>query len=246
MDRAQLKREAKDILWNAKVSPLLFALIYLAVTAALDGVSTYTSGAVVRYMQEYFPQTPVPPFLLRALTLPPAVVFFVAIMSKALSWVLSAGSALYHLGIRQGREMPYGTLLDGFASVGRVVLLMLLEGIFIFLWTMLFIIPGIIAAYRYRFALYNLLEIPELTPMEAISMSKAQTDGYKEALFLLDLSFIGWGLLSALTLNILDIWVLPYRTQTDVGYFQTVKRVKGIGYLPEQERQQPPAPDPLY
>ena len=92
--------------------------------------------------------------------------------------------------------------------------------------------PGIIAAYRYRFALYNLCENPEMGVMEALNMSKAQTLGFKGQLFVLDLSFIGWYLLSGLTAGILLIWLAPYRMQTEMGYFQQIKAAKGIGWTP--------------
>ena len=95
------------------------------------------------------------------------------------------------------------------------------------------------AAYRYRFAILNLLENPNLSPLDAIGMSKEQTYGFKLDLFILDLSFLGWAILSGLTLGILSIWVSPYMTQTDVGYFQAVKAAKGIGARPEGE--EPPS-----
>ena len=108
--------------------------------------------------------------------------------------------------------------------------------VFIVLWSMLLVIPGIIAAYRYRFAVLNLCENPELGVMEALNMSKAQTSGYKGQLFMLDLSFIGWAILCGLTMGILTIWVAPYYGQTNVGYFREIKRMKGIGYFPEEHR----------
>mgnify|MGYP000314411136 CR=1 FL=1 len=61
-------------------------------------------------------------------------------------------------------------------------------------------------------------------------MSKAQTAGFKGTLFVLDLSFLGWSILCWLTLGILSIWIAPYREQANVGYFQEIKKVKGIGY----------------
>ena len=75
--------------------------------------------------------------------------------------------------------MPLTTLFDGFSIAGKVILLEIVASIFIFLWSLLFIIPGIIAIYRYRFALYNLLENPDLGLLEAINLSKEQTYGYK-------------------------------------------------------------------
>ena len=66
--------------------------------------------------------------------------------------------------------------------------------------------------------------------MEALNMSKAQTRGHKWELFVLDLSWIGWNILCALTLGILSIWITPYIQQTDIGYFQAIKEMSGIGY----------------
>lgn len=107
--------------------------------------------------------------------------------------------------------------------------------IFITLWSMLLFFPGIIAAYRYRFAMYNLCENPEMGVMEALNMSKAQTYGFKAQLFLLDLSFLGWEILCGLTLGILNIWISPYIAQTNIGFFQEIKQIKGIGYFPGQQ-----------
>ena len=143
---------------------------------------------------------------------------------------------LYHLGVRRGEEMPYATLFDGFGFIGKLILLNIVITLYVFLWSMLLIIPGIIAGYRYRFAVYNLCENPDMGVMEAISMSKAQTAGYKGDLFLLDLTFIGWNLLCSLTLGILSIWIAPYIIQTNIGYFQEIKRIKGIGWQARPEQ----------
>ena len=128
--------------------------------------------------------------------------------------------------------MPIASLFDGFGFVGKFVLLNLVMAVFIALWSMLLIVPGIIAAYRYRFALYNLCENPELGVMDALNMSKQQTRGYKLDLFVLDVTFLGWSLLCVLTAGILSIWITPYIQQTDLGYFEAIKAEKGIGRMP--------------
>ena len=71
--------------------------------------------------------------------------------------------------------------------------------------------------------------------MDAIRMCKAQTYGFKWQLFVLDMSFIGWNILEVLTLGVLQIWVRPYLNQTNVAFFQEIKRVKGIGFVPPRE-----------
>ena len=240
IDRRRQKEEARAVLRTAVSSPWIFSLVFLLITGVLTLVNDYTSGSFVTSLQRIDPSIPIPAFLQRAAAIPRPAVIFVSIFVPLCNALLSAGSNLYHLGIRSAREMPLSTLFDGFGQAGRIIVLALLQYIFIFLWSMLFIIPGIIAAYRYRFAMYDLLENPELSPMEALRMSSAQTYGYKTDLFVMDLSFLGWYILAALTLGILSIWVTPYHTQTEVGYFRTAKRTKGIGYLPPEDR---PAPD---
>ena len=104
---------------------------------------------------------------------------------------------LYCMAIRRGERAEYLTLFDGFSFVGKIILLDIISGFFIVLWSMLFLIPGVIAAYRYSFASFNLYENPGIGVMEALDMSKRQTLGYKSQLFTLDLSYLGWSLLSA-------------------------------------------------
>ena len=107
-----------------------------------------------------------------------------------------------------------------------------MQYIFIFLWSLLFIVPGIIAAYRYRFALYNLCENPEMGVMEALNMSKAQTLGFKGQLFVLDLSFIGWYLLSGLTAGILLIWLVSLSDADGHGLLPADQEHQGHRVLP--------------
>ena len=221
---------------SAKVSAYLFTLLALALAFLLNGVSDYMSMDDV-WAYDYSVRTG---FDLSFLALhgayPTILVLFVSVVTTLTGLILDAGQVLYHLGVRRGEEMPYATLFDGFGFIGKLILLNIVITLYVFLWSMLFIIPGIIAGYRYRFAIYNLCENPDMGVMEAISMSKAQTAGYKGDLFLLDLTFIGWNLLCSLTLGILSIWIAPYIIQTNIGYFQEIKRIKGIGWQARPEQ----------
>ena len=234
LDRVQIKLEAKGVVRSAKVSAYLFTLLALVLAFLLNGVSDYMSMDDV-WAYDYSVRTG---FDLSFLALhgayPTILVLFVSVVTTLTGLILDAGQVLYHLGVRRGEEMPYTALFDGFSFAGKIILLSIVQYIFIFLWTLLFIIPGFIAAYRYRFAVYNLCENPDMGVMEAINMSKAQTAGFKWQLFVLDLSFIGWRILSGLTLNILAIWLNPYVVQTDIGFFQQIKAAKGIGWSPDR------------
>ena len=234
-DRIQIKEEAKQVVRGARVNAYLVTLIVLAVTGLLGALDSYVGASrTVDQVAELYGQQ-------AAAMLPGFPEFPVLLMAfvAAVNWlaqvIINAGWSIYHLGVRQGKEMPYGCLLDGFAFLGKLILLNIVMGIFVYLWSLLFLIPGIIAQYRYRFAIYNLCENPEIGIMEAINMSKAQTAGFKGTLFVLDLSFLGWSILCWLTLGILNIWIAPYKEQANVGYFQEIKKVKGIGYQPPQD-----------
>ena len=238
-NRIELKKSARATTRSARVSAYVFTLIYLVLTAVLNGVNSYmlpsdqlvifTGDRFIR-VSEYLPFSH-PPF-------PAFAVLFVSVLVWLLSSVLAAGWVLYHQGVRRGQTMPYSSLFDGFGFTGKIILLHLVMGLFVFLWTLLLVIPGIIAIYRYRFALYNLCENPGIGVMEALNMSKAQTRGHKWELFVLDLSFIGWSILCSLTLGILSIWIMPYMQQTDIGYFEAIKRMSGIGsHKPEDDGQ---------
>ena len=180
LDTGAIKAESRSLLRTGEVNPFRMTLFYLLITLVLDMIN---SG--VSYMIDSAGGFTVLSFS------------FVSILVGLVALVLNAGYYCYCFGILRREEMPYESLFDAFPFAGKVILLSIIEGVFIFLWSMLFVIPGIIAAYRYSFAMLNLCENPELGVMEALNLSKRQTNGYKMQLFLLQLSFIGWYLLAA-------------------------------------------------
>ena len=234
LNRIELKSNAKAITKSARVSAYQMTLLYLVIRFVLGLADNYVSADEGTWVEIGDMQFQVQS-LFHHDAFPTPVVVFVSVLVWLLGCVLAAGYVLYHQGVRRGEEMPISSLFDGFGFVGKIVLLNLVMTVFVALWSMLFIIPGIIAGYRYRFALYNLCENPELGVMDALNMSKAQTKGYKLDLFVLDLTFIGWSLLCGLTLGILSIWITPYIQQTDLGYFEAIKAEKGIGRIPGQD-----------
>ncbi|MEA4942482.1 MAG: DUF975 family protein [Oscillibacter sp.] len=183
IDRPGLKAEMKGLLREAQVSSKGFAALYLLLGLILSMVdSVANSGGMVSYGNP--------------------LGIFVRILTSLLSIVLSIGFILYCSAVRQGQRAEYLTLFDGFSFVGKVIGLAVVQIFFILLWSCLFIVPGIIAAYRYQFAYYNLCENPELGCMDALELSKKQTMGYKGQLFTLDLSYLGWGLLATLPMSV--------------------------------------------
>ena len=172
IDRKKLKEEVGELLSGAQVSPRAMTALYAGLLLILNLVCAFTGEGILST--------------------------FVSILTSLLSVLLGAGFAMYCMAIRRGDRAEYLTLFDGFSFVGKLIALTIVTYAFIWLWSMLFVIPGIVAAYRYRFAPYNLYENPGISVMEALEMSKRQTMGYKGQLFALDLSYIGWTLLASL------------------------------------------------
>ena len=102
-------------------------------------------------------------------------------------------------------------------------LLNLLTGIFTALWSLLFIIPGIVYYYKIYFVNFIMADKPELSWKEAINISKKMTDGHKGELFVLDLSFIWWDILTGITFGLAGIYVLPYQYTTRALYYENFK-----------------------
>lgn len=100
---------------------------------------------------------------------------------------------------------------DGFSNFGHVFITLFLTDLFIALWSLLLVIPGIIKSYSYRMVPYIVKDNPELSPTEVITRSREMMNGNKGRAFLLDLSFIGWILLSIITIGIVQLfWTGPY------------------------------------
>lgn len=178
IDRKQLKADVKTLLADAQVSPKAMTALYLALLLVISLVDEWAGGG-------------------QAVTDRNLLGIFVYVLAALLNAILSAGFVLYCMAVRRGERAEYLTLFDGFSFVGKIIGLEIVTAIFVSLWSMLFVIPGIIASYRYRFALYNLYENPGIGVMEALAMSKRQTVGYKGQLFTLDLSYLGWSLLAS-------------------------------------------------
>lgn len=117
-----------------------------------------------------------------------------------------------------------GVIGSGFKNYIHTFLTLFLTDLFESLWTLLFIIPGIIKSYSYRMVPYILAEHPEMSPTEIITRSRKMMDGQKWHAFCYDLSFIGWFLLTLLTLGILGFfWVGPYKDNADAALYLALR-----------------------
>lgn len=102
----------------------------------------------------------------------------------------------------------------------RTFLVELFMGIYIFLWSLLLLIPGIVKSYSYAMAPYLIHDHPEMSASQAIDESMRLMDGNKMNLFLLDLSFIGWWLLCIITFGLLSFIVAPYQMTARAEFYR--------------------------
>ena len=126
----------------------------------------------------------------------------------------------FFISLYESKDAPkIETLFSRFSIFGNALLLRVLMAVKILLWSLLLVVPGIIAAYRYAMAPYLLAEQPELTPSEAIERSKQMMAGNKGRMFGLHLSFIGWFLLAALTWGIGFLFLAPYVKAAETAFY---------------------------
>ena len=136
--------------------------------------------------------------LLRVKPAQVTVIFLTGVLALLVTPVLALGSNAYFLARLRGRELGFKGLLSRMRSWGKALWLYLQMYVRILGWSLLLVVPGVIAAFRYMLAPYYLAENPELSASECIEKSKQTMNGAKLSLFSLLLSFIGWQLLSSL------------------------------------------------
>lgn len=136
------------------------------------------------------------------------------------------GIATYFLRLLRDEDSSIENVFSGFSSFGKTFVLNLLITIFVFLWTLLLIVPGIIALIRYSMSYYIMHDNPELTATEALDRSKEMMDGEKMNLFVLWLSFLGWFILGTVTLGIGFIWITPYYNAAKTAFYENLKAKK--------------------
>lgn len=144
-----------------------------------------------------------------------------------ISYILNFGFILYCLSIVRDLPAGIGTLFDGFGLFFKILWLNFRIALSVALWSLLLFVPGIIAAYNYRQAAYILMDHPEWSVGKCMRESKALMRGNRMKLFVLDLSFLGWVILSLVPF--VQIYVWPYTECTYAIFYNQL-----IGWQPEQ------------
>ena len=233
IDRTAAKLQAKQLIRESQPSMLTAALLYTLLTALigwlslrLTGVDTNTMNEMLRLASEGNSEA-VMEMMTKAT--PSAGASLIDSLLRLAMAVVGVGFSLFVMNSVRRSQPAIGNLLDGFGMFPRVLFLIILQIVLIFLWSLLLVIPGIIAAYRYSFAVYVMIDHPEMSAMDCLRESKRLTTGYKRQLFLLDLSFIFWFLLTMIPVvgYIAQVYVTPYMESAKVLYYEQIRALQG-------------------
>lgn len=144
-----------------------------------------------------------------------------SVISIMLSGQLIVAEFVYFIKLHQKTNPKVGIIFDNFSTNWlNNFITYLVHGIYIILWTLLFIIPGIIKSFSYSMTMFLKAKNPQLKTNEAIKMSMEIMYGKKWKLFCLEFSFIGWALLSILTLGIGFLFLIPYMQSSITAFYE--------------------------
>ncbi len=166
-----------------------------------------------------------------------AVCLLIGLLESAATTILPAIGALIVIGpleygqayifLKQARDrqpVQLGDMFRGFQDdFGGTFLIGFLSQLFVALWSLLFLIPGIVKSYAYSMAYYVKLDHPDYGWKACIDESRRLMDGHKWEKFVLDLSFLGWILVGAFCLGVGTLWVTPYMAATEAQFYEYVR-----------------------
>jgi len=234
-DSALLKTNAKNALRGRYWQAFLISFIVAFLAGGSPGIGTYSFNSVGRdarfefreagRFRELFEQYKefLIPVLIAAAVLIPVAVFFGIAFGLFVSNPIRVGQSRYYLENRYQKP----EILRLFSSFGpqymNIVKTMFFKGLYIFLWSLLLVIPGIVKSYEYFAVEYILAENPGIDPKRALELSRRMTDGRKWDIFVLNLSFLGWFILCMFTAGAGFLFLAPYLQATYAELYSALR-----------------------
>lgn len=224
--KSKAKLGVKRNYWKSVLAALLFSMAVggVGVASGIGGsFGSFASNSASSEFDSLFAMIP-PSVIIALVVIAVAAIALAVFVSIALINPFAVG--VYKYALNAVRETGNISDLGGGFDVGykRNVKVMFLTDLYIILWSLLFIIPGIIKSYEYKMIPYLLAENPEMGKEEAFAASKSMMKGNKWRAFVLDLSFILWDILSGLTLGIVELfWVAPYKLLTNAALYDALR-----------------------
>ncbi|WP_203363773.1 DUF975 family protein [Bacillus sp. REN10] len=206
---SSIKKDAREALAGNWGTAVVLMLIMFAIGGVVPTMfEVVTSGGWSNWINQ-----DTPPASSSILSL--IISFAIIPLSVSIYW--------FFLHLVRGERQSVGEVFSVYANGGlafKTIWMSILIGIFVFLWSLLLIIPGIIKSMSYSQAYFIMKDHPELSALEAISESKRRMKGYKWNYFVLYLSFIGWAFLALFTFGIGYLWLVPYVQASMAAFYQ--------------------------
>ena len=215
----EIKADARESLKGNWLIAIIASFIAGTFSASGTGVSSSGAEEVDFSALEQLSSTEI----LTTLAVLGGFVLFGLIVSVLISALISVGYAQFNLDLIDGVQPRIVTMFSKGKQVWTTICANFLIFIRVLLGTILFVIPGIIASYKYSMVNYIIAENPGISAREALAMSKEMMQGNKFRYFRLGLSFIGWSILVVLTMGIASIWVGPYMQASFAAFYKDVK-----------------------
>ena len=153
-----------------------------------------------------------------------SVASYIVVGSLLFGGVLTIGMYIVLLQISRNGSASFESVFDGFRKgLGNNIVASILVQLYTFLWSLLFVIPGIVKSYSYSMTYFILADNPDMAPSEAIEASQEMMKGKKWRLFCVDISYFGWFLLSVFTFGILLLWVAPCSMMARAEFYESIK-----------------------
>lgn len=216
MDTKTLKQRALNNLqgnWGLSVG--------VAFLAVLLGGASFYSNLNLNLDEEHLRNLPT--ILINLLTIYTSIMGMLGLAQFIIGGTINLGYTQYLLDQHDRKELDFHVLFSQFNRFGVGFLQYFLRYLYIALWSLLFIIPGIVKSFSYAMTPYILAENPEMTANEAITTSRQMMDGHKGELFWLRLTFIGWTILCVFTLGIGNLFLSPYMNAAEAAFYRQLK-----------------------
>ena len=225
-DLMKKARESLKDRWGLAIGGILIVIaIFLPFVLAagiIQGTATYHAAIVLQQAQQAGHPL-VTPIKLEIPLGTKIIIYLLQLSQFIITGALALGTCYFLLKIARRSEAKVTMVLEGFRYFGKALLACFLRTLFILLWALLLVIPGIIAAYSYSLTFFILADDPSVTPLEAIKRSKAMMRGKKWKLFCLQFRFLGWYLLTLLTCGIGMLWLAPYYQISLAHFYDDVR-----------------------
>ena len=227
-----LKQQAKNTMKTTKPSVFIATILFFIIIMVLSNLTVrltgydrlynemyqhLISGETIDYFEFIYQHMP------RITAFAGLLVFIISLMMS----MLNAGYMGYCLKVSRSEQTRFMDIFRSFDHFGKALGIVILMFIYVFLWSLLLVIPGIIAAFRYSQAFFIMYDHPEYSAARCLQESSQMMRGWKWKLFILELSFIGWRILNGLIaaflgIGFLDIFIRPFVGITEANFYNFI------------------------